>query len=60
MSNDINKPSVHFNDVLKEAIDNPSRRHILRGGLGLGALSFFLRLGRLWRLQRFRSASQRA
>ncbi len=40
MSNDINKPSVHFNDVLKEAIDNPSRRHILRGGLGLGALSF--------------------
>ena len=40
MSNDINKPSVHFNDVLKEAIDNPSRRNILRGGLGLGALSF--------------------
>jgi hypothetical protein len=34
MSNDINKPSVHFNDVLKEAIDNPSRRNILRGGLG--------------------------
>jgi len=40
MSSDINKPSVHFNDVLKEAIDNPSRRNILRGGLGLGALSF--------------------
>jgi secreted PhoX family phosphatase len=40
MSTDINKPSVHFNDVLKEAIDNPSRRNILRGGLGLGALSF--------------------
>ena len=40
MSIDINKPSVHFNDVLKEAIDNPSRRNILRGGLGLGALSF--------------------
>ena len=40
MSNDMSKPSVHFNDVLKEAIDNPSRRNILRGGLGLGALSF--------------------
>ena len=40
MSNDINNPSVHFNDVLKKAIDNPSRRNILRGGLGLGALSF--------------------
>jgi secreted PhoX family phosphatase len=26
--------------LLKEAIDNPSRRNILRGGLGLGALSF--------------------
>ena len=40
MSNDISNPCVHFNDVLKEAIDNPSRRNILRGGLGLGALSF--------------------
>ncbi len=40
MSNDISNPSVHFNDVLKKAIDNPSRRNILRGGLGLGALSF--------------------
>jgi secreted PhoX family phosphatase len=26
--------------VLQQAIDNPSRRNILRGGLGLGALSF--------------------
>ena len=40
MSNDMIKPTAHFNDVLKEAIDNPSRRNILRGGLGLGALSF--------------------
>ncbi|MFY7941640.1 MAG: PhoX family protein, partial [Burkholderiaceae bacterium] len=40
MSNDMIKPSAHFNDVLQEAIDNPSRRNILRGGLGLGALSF--------------------
>ena len=40
MSNDMSKPPVHFNDVLKQAIDNPSRRNILRGGLGLGALSF--------------------
>ncbi len=40
MANDISNPSVHFNDVLKKAIDNPSRRNILRGGLGLGALSF--------------------
>ncbi len=40
MSNDINNSSVHFNDVLKRAIDDPSRRNILRGGLGLGALSF--------------------
>jgi len=38
--NDLNNQSIHFNDVLKEAIDNPSRRNILRGGLGLGALSF--------------------
>jgi len=40
MSNDMNNPSVHFEDVLKKAIDNPSRRNILRGGLGLSALSF--------------------
>jgi secreted PhoX family phosphatase len=40
MSNDISKPSAHFNDVLQQAIDNPARRNILRGGLGLGALSF--------------------
>jgi secreted PhoX family phosphatase len=40
MSEVLSKQSVHFNDVLKEAIDSPSRRNILRGGLGLGALSF--------------------
>ena len=40
MSNDMSKPSAHFNDVLQEAINNPSRRNILRGGLGLSALSF--------------------
>jgi len=40
MSNDMSKPSAHFNDVLQQAIDNPARRNILRGGLGLGALSF--------------------
>jgi len=40
MSNDISNPSVHFEDVLKKALDNPARRNILRGGLGLGALSF--------------------
>jgi uncharacterized protein len=40
MTNDTRKPSAHFDDVLKEAIDHPSRRNILRGGLGLSALSF--------------------
>jgi len=40
VSNDKTNPSVHFNDVLKKAIDNPSRRNILRGGLGFSALSF--------------------
>jgi secreted PhoX family phosphatase len=40
VSNDKTNLSVHFNDVLKTAIDNPSRRNILRGGLGLSALSF--------------------
>lgn len=40
MSNNMNTPSVHFEDVLKKAIDNPSRRNILLGGLGLSALSF--------------------
>ena len=40
MSNDMSNPSVHFEDVLKKALDNPARRNILRGGLGLGALSF--------------------
>ena len=40
MSNYMSKPSAHFNDVLQAAIDNPARRNILRGGLGLGALSF--------------------
>jgi secreted PhoX family phosphatase len=40
MSNDMKNPSVHFNDVLQQALDNPARRNILRGGLGLSALSF--------------------
>ena len=40
MSNNTNNPSVHFEDVLNKALENPSRRNILRGGLGLGALSF--------------------
>lgn len=30
----------HFDVVLKEALSDPSRRQILRGGLGLSALSF--------------------
>jgi len=30
----------HFNMVLDEAMADPTRRQILRGGLGLGALSF--------------------
>ena len=30
----------HFQEVLDKALSNPSRRNILRGGLGLGALSF--------------------
>lgn len=30
----------HFDDVFKEALSDPSRRQILRGGLGLSALSF--------------------
>ncbi len=30
----------HFDNVLKEALSDPSRRQILRGGLGLSALSF--------------------
>jgi secreted PhoX family phosphatase len=33
-------PSRHFDAVLDEAMDQPSRRQILRGGLGLSALSF--------------------
>jgi len=32
--------SPHFDDVLQAAMAQPSRRHILRGGLGLSALSF--------------------
>jgi secreted PhoX family phosphatase len=40
MSTNTNTPSVHFQDVLNKALENPSRRNILRGGLGLGALSF--------------------
>ncbi|WP_295550376.1 PhoX family phosphatase [Limnohabitans sp. Rim8] len=36
---DSNSPK-HFNDVLQSAMSDPSRRQILRGGLGLSALSF--------------------
>lgn len=32
--------SPHFDEVLKQAMENPSRRNVLRGGLGLSALSF--------------------
>lgn len=32
--------SKHFDSVLKEAMADPSRRQLLRGGLGLSALSF--------------------
>ena len=32
--------SKHFNDVLQSAMADPSRRQLLRGGLGLSALSF--------------------
>lgn len=32
--------SRHFDEVLLEAQNSPSRRQILRGGLGLSALSF--------------------
>jgi secreted PhoX family phosphatase len=40
MSQTDSKPSPHFDDVLKQALADPSRRSILRGGLGLSALSF--------------------
>jgi secreted PhoX family phosphatase len=40
MSQADSKPSTHFDDVLKQALADPSRRSILRGGLGLSALSF--------------------
>jgi len=35
----LTKP-IHFNEVLEAAMADPSRRQILRGGLGLSALSF--------------------
>ncbi len=31
---------IHFNEVLEAAMADPTRRQILRGGLGLSALSF--------------------
>ena len=37
--NPLTKP-IHFNEVLEAAVADPSRRQILRGGLGLSALSF--------------------
>lgn len=40
MSQTDSKLSTHFDDVLKQALADPSRRSILRGGLGLSALSF--------------------
>jgi uncharacterized protein len=36
MCNDSNNP--HFQDVLKDAMKDPSRRNILRGGLGLASM----------------------
>ena len=33
-----NSNNPHFQDVLKEALKNPSRRNILRGGLGLASM----------------------
>ena len=33
-----NSSNPHFQDVLKEALKNPSRRNILRGGLGLASM----------------------
>ena len=33
-----NSTNPHFQDVLKEALKNPSRRNILRGGLGLASM----------------------
>jgi secreted PhoX family phosphatase len=33
-----NSANPHFQDVLKEALKNPSRRNILRGGLGLASM----------------------
>jgi len=35
----LTKP-IHFNEVLEAAMADPTRRQILRGGLGLSALSF--------------------
>ena len=37
--NPLTKP-IHFNEVLEAAMADPTRRQILRGGLGLSALSF--------------------
>jgi hypothetical protein len=37
--NPLTKP-IHFNEVLEAAMSDPTRRQILRGGLGLSALSF--------------------
>ena len=32
-------PNEHFRDVLERSVNNPSRRSVIRGGLGLAALS---------------------
>ncbi|WP_194942742.1 hypothetical protein [Limnohabitans sp. Rim11] len=33
-----NSSNPHFQDVLKEAVKDPARRNILRGGLGLASM----------------------
>jgi len=33
-----NSTNPHFQDVLKEAVKDPARRNILRGGLGLASM----------------------
>lgn len=33
-----NSANPHFQDVLKEAVKDPARRNILRGGLGLASM----------------------
>jgi uncharacterized protein len=37
--------NAHFNDIVAERLRDPSRRDVLRGGLGLGALSWIASSG---------------